>query len=174
MSLFILRHEIAEERCPHNFPDDSRRPLTDKGEDRILKICEALQKLKLRFDVILTSPFHRARSTAEIVARRMRSNKPPRLCEELKPGGDIEALIREIKILRPGINDILVVGHEPDLSHLVSRLISGRPEALLELKKGGLAKLRFPRTHQPGHFATLAWLLTPRQLLLLAGSPAVD
>jgi phosphohistidine phosphatase SixA len=47
MNLFILRHGIAVERDPVSFPDDSRRPLTLKGEDRLKTICEAMEALEL-------------------------------------------------------------------------------------------------------------------------------
>ncbi len=68
MNLFILRHGISVERDPVSFPDDSRRPLTLKGEERVRLICEAMQALELSFDHILSSPYLRASKTAEIVA----------------------------------------------------------------------------------------------------------
>ena len=54
MNLFFLRHGIAVDRDPQSFPDDSRRPLTLKGEDRIRLVCDAIQSLGLNFDHILS------------------------------------------------------------------------------------------------------------------------
>lgn len=167
MNLFILRHGIAVERDPHSFPDDSRRPLTMKGEDRIRLICDAMQALELSFDCILSSPYLRASQTAEIVAATLGLRKNLEFSDELKPEGDLKALVRHVNRLQPVPENILLVGHEPDLSELVSQLISGEPKAAIDLKKGGLARLEIETQLRPGPCATLAWLLTPKQMALM-------
>jgi len=170
MNLFILRHGIAVERDPKSFPDDSRRPLTLKGEDRIRLVCDAIQGLDISFDQILSSPFLRARQTADIVASELNLRDVLGFRDELKPGGDFKALIRQINLLRPAPENVLLVGHEPDLSHLISQLISGQGEALIDLKKGGFAKLEIKERLRPARCATLNWLLTPKQMALMVVS----
>lgn len=170
MDLFILRHGIAVERDAKSFPDDSRRPLTLKGEDRIRLVCKAIRGLDISFGQILSSPFLRARQTADIVASELNLRNTLRFLDELKPGGDFTALIRRINLLRPAPENILLVGHEPDLSHLISQLISGQGEALVDLKKGGLAKLEIAARLRPTRCASLSWLLTPKQTALMVGS----
>jgi phosphohistidine phosphatase len=59
----------------------------------------------------------------------------------------------------------LLVGHEPDLSRLISVLISGTPDVALVMKKGGLAKVHC-LSAEPGH-ARLEWLLGPKHLCRL-------
>ncbi len=167
MNLFILRHGIAVERDPVSFPDDSRRPLTLKGEDRVRLICDAMQALELSFDRILSSPYRRASQTAEIVATALTLKKVLEYRDELIPEGEPKGLIRYINQLKPMPENLLLVGHEPHLSGLVSQLISGEPRAAIDLKKGGLAKLETQAPLRLGPCATLAWLLTPKQLALM-------
>ncbi len=167
MNLFILRHGISVERDPVSFPDDSRRPLTLKGEERVRLICEAMQALELSFDHILSSPYLRASKTAEIVATALALKKVLEFRDELTPEGDPKALVRYINQLRPMPENLLLVGHEPSLSGLLSQLISGEPTAAIDLKKGGLAKLEIEAQLRLGPCATLAWLLTPKHMALM-------
>ena len=68
MELFILRHGIAELRDASSSMKDSERSLTLEGERKTRRIAKGMEALALSFDVILTSPFRRARQTADIVA----------------------------------------------------------------------------------------------------------
>jgi len=61
----------------------------------------------------------------------------------------------------------LLVGHEPYLSQLIALLSSGGTSATIDMKKGGLCKLETEGLEY-GHCATLQWLLTPRQMELIA------
>src|ERR1035438_4666613 len=72
MNLFILRHGIAVEPGTHGYEKDADRPLTPEGERKLLQIAEAMEALDLTFDLILSSPYLRARQTAEIVAEALR------------------------------------------------------------------------------------------------------
>lgn len=167
MNLFFLRHGVAVERDPQSFPDDSRRPLTLKGEDRVRLVCDALQALELSFDAILSSPFLRARQTAEIIAGSLGLRRTLQFHNDLTPTGDPKVLLRFVNRLAPKPENLLLVGHEPYLSELLSVLISGQADALIDLKKNGLAKIEVTQRLKLGRCATLNWLLTPRQLALL-------
>jgi len=58
---------------------------------------------------------------------------------------------------------VLVVGHEPGLSRLISVLTSGQARTSIDLKKGALCKLTAAALEYD-RCATLEWLLTSRQL----------
>lgn len=167
MNLFFLRHGVAVERDPQSFPDDSRRPLTLKGEDRVRLACDALQALELSFDAILSSPFLRSRQTAEIIAGSLGLRRALQFHNHLTPTGNPQALLRFVNRISPKPENLLLVGHEPYLSELLSVLISGQADALIDLKKNGLAKIEVTQRLKLGRCATLNWLLTPRQLALL-------
>ncbi|HWU41779.1 MAG TPA: histidine phosphatase family protein, partial [Bdellovibrio sp.] len=71
MELIIIRHAVAEERedfVKKNL-EDQLRPLTLKGRKRMQKICVKLRDYVKGFDVIVSSPFTRARQTAEILSQ---------------------------------------------------------------------------------------------------------
>ena len=62
-----------------------------------------------------------------------------------------------------------MVGHEPDLSELVSLLLTARADAAaIHMKKGGVACLLLEGGVRPGS-AQLRWLVTPK-ILRFAGS----
>jgi phosphohistidine phosphatase len=168
MNLFIMRHGIAVDRDPASFPDDSHRPLTLKGEDRVRLIADAMRALELSFDHILSSPHLRASQTAEIVANALGAKEQLEFTDTLVPEGDAKALIRVVNQLKPAPENVLLVGHEPFLSQLISVLIAGHPDAAIDLKKGGLARLDLEGGLRHGKCAELAWLLTPKQLAQLA------
>src|SRR5579862_6482554 len=119
MNIFILRHGLAVEAGACGFTKDSERPLTPKGRRKLRKIGRTMRKLELSFDCILSSPYMRARQTAEIIADRLGLGKKLELSEELTPGGSYRKLIDEIKQRDPQPDDLLLVGHEPYLSELI-------------------------------------------------------
>jgi len=167
MNIFILRHGIAVEPGTHGFENDADRPLIPKGERRLRSTAAAMKKLELSFDLILSSPFVRAKQTAEIVATELKLKKRIEFFEGLVPGGNPRALIHALNELKPAPENVLLVGHEPYLSRLISLLVSGHADAVIEMKKGGLCKLEVVELRL-GQCARLAWLLTPSQMELMA------
>ncbi len=167
MNLFLLRHGLAVEREEFHFASDHLRPLTLKGKRQLSKITAAMRVMELRFEVILSSPFVRAQQTAEIMAADLKLREQLIFVDELKPGGDAKKLVFRILGLKKFPENILLVGHEPDLSELISLFVTGKTGAGFALKKAGLAKLEIEKL-RAGKCATLAWLLTPAQMKLLA------
>jgi len=159
MEIYILRHGIAVERGTPGYKRDGDRPLTEEGVEKMRQIAKAMREMDLQFDVIFSSPYVRAKATADIVAETLGENVT--LTDSLLPEADPPELIDEINDEKP--QRVLLVGHEPDLSALISTLICGKRNADIELKKGGIAKLT-AETLTYGKCATLNWLLTPKQL----------
>ena len=164
MDLYILRHAIAVERGTPGYNDDSLRPLTDKGAKKMRRIAEGMLTLDLSFDAILSSPFIRAKQTAEIVAEAFHARKQLEYSPHLETGGDPEKLIGDINGRYDSDATLMLVGHEPYLSGLVSMLVAGTGSVAIVLKKGGLCKLAVSGLHY-GRCATLEWLLSPAQLV---------
>jgi phosphohistidine phosphatase len=164
MDLFILRHAIAAE--PGEFKNDFERALTPDGEQKLRRVTKAMRNLQLSFDLIISSPYVRARETAEIVAAALALGKKVQLWETLGADGNARELIAEVRALSPAPESILLVGHEPYLSSLVSLLVCGSTKACVTLKKSGLCKLTVDNL-RPARCARLEWLLTPRQMLLM-------
>jgi len=167
MDVFLLRHGIAEEPAARSGRPDSGRRLTDKGIQRVRQIARAMQELELEFDLILASPFPRARETAEIVAAVLHFEDRLQLTGHLAIPPSSSKLLGQINGTQPLPKSVLLVGHEPHLSGLASLLLAGTPSVELILKKGGLCKLEVSGL-QAARCASLAWLLTPRQMLLMS------
>jgi phosphohistidine phosphatase len=167
MELYLLRHGIAVERGTRGFEDDFARPLTAKGRRQLRKTAAAMKRLGRHFDLILASPLLRAKQTADIIAAELNLKKRVKYSNALAPGGLASILLRQLGRVKPAPEKILLVGHEPDLSRLISVLVTGSLQLQLDLKKGGLCKLE-AETLRAGPCAALVWLLTPKQMKLMA------
>ncbi|HUG09748.1 MAG TPA: histidine phosphatase family protein [Opitutaceae bacterium] len=167
MNLYILRHAIAAHPGDRGMPaglSDFDRPLTAEGRRKLRLSIAGIEALGVRPDLVVTSPLVRAVQTAEIFAKIVGIRRAALVVSALlAPGGNRRELIREIDRLAQQTSDILLVGHEPDLGELIGLLCAGSASATFELKKGGLAKLESAKLRH-GRCATLAWLLTPKQL----------
>jgi len=166
MNLYLLRHGLAVERDEFDYANDAARQLTPKGTKQLRTITAALRAMELRCDVILSSPLVRARQTAEIIAAELKLKKRLALANELKPGGAVKKLVQKISGLKSVPENMLLVGHEPDLGELISLFVTGHAGGGFALRKGGLAKLEIEK-FRAGKCATLTWLLTPAQMKLM-------
>jgi phosphohistidine phosphatase len=167
MEIFLLRHGLAVERGTPVFKDDSTRPLLPKGKKQLKKTTRAMREMELEFDLFLSSPYVRARETAEIVAAGLKGRQHLKFSDALAAEKDPLHLVGELQKIKPAPKTILLVGHEPFLSRLISLLVTGGPDLQMDFAKGGLAKLEVDIL-RTGKCAVLAWLLTPRQMKLMA------
>jgi phosphohistidine phosphatase len=166
MNLYILRHAIAVEPGTPGNAKDADRPITPEGERKTRQAARAMEALKLSFDLILSSPYKRARQTAEIVARKLTAHKRLELTNSLTPGGSPRKLVELLNALKPAPDSVMLVGHEPYLSELISLLVAGDQSLCLVMKKGGLCRLSV-ESLKYGRCAALEWLLTPKQMGLM-------
>jgi phosphohistidine phosphatase len=166
MELYIIRHAISEPLGKHNEFSDEKRSLTDAGRDRMREAAKGLRALAVQFDLILTSPLIRAIQTAEIIAAALNVGiREIRETSSLAPGASAGDLFTEIKS-HTGVESVALVGHQPDLGLLVSGII-GSAAPSIQLKKGGVCCVNISET-VPALRGDLVWLLTPKQLRLLA------
>ena len=161
MKLYLLRHGDAADPLDPRYSTDELRPLTAKGIKRTRQLANGLRQMEISFDVILSSPLVRAKQTAEIVARSLKLEKQLRFTNHLAPNGAYVDVIAQVENARATAKNVLLVGHEPLLSGLISLLCSGGPLLGLTLKKGGLCRLEVA-TLKASRCALLEWLLTPR------------
>jgi phosphohistidine phosphatase len=157
--IYLVRHAIAEERGDA-YPDDSLRPLTAKGTARFRKIAKRLVELDVSVDVIVSSPFVRARQTADILAGALRSHPPIVESRGMEPNAgypQLRALLDEHR----EAGGIALVGHNPSIGKFAARLIG--LDGSLDLKKGGVCRIDFETLPSPGP-GRLRWLAVPRML----------
>jgi phosphohistidine phosphatase len=156
-TLYFLRHGLAFAREEWT-DDDALRPLTGKGKKQMKRSAEKIDDLQLELDLILTSPLVRAFQTAEIVARQLSLEEHLVQEERLAPGFNYQALA-SIASDHSEAEEVLLVGHEPDLSSTLRDLVGG---GKLVCKKGGLARVDITN-HDPLE-GELVWLLPPKLL----------
>ncbi len=160
MNLYILRHADAAKRDEEKFADDNQRPLVKKGKNKTDKMARFLRKRKSRVSLILTSPSLRCLEAAKRIRKELKLSKEQVITLDcLLPEGSNADLIADIKN-KYLVDSLLVVGHDPNLSLLISQLVTGTPDLLIDLKKGGLCKLAIDELTD-GKCATLEILLTP-------------
>ena len=158
--LYLIRHGVAAERG-ETYPDDTKRPLTSRGIQKLKREAKALNALDVSFDVILTSPLVRARQTAEALASGLRVPPPVINAPSLAPGGTHNAIVDELAKQSHRRKRMAVVGHEPGIGELAARLLGLRKP--VEFKKGAICRIDVTALPPTGP-GQLRWLLTPRML----------
>jgi phosphohistidine phosphatase len=149
MKLYVMRHGPAEDQAPSG--QDSDRSLSPSGRSRVRSVAKALLEYDEEPFAIVTSQLVRAVQTAEIVAVAAKLAERGGAVEvhrELAPGGEAFELARTLA--REGRKRVMLVGHEPDLSALVSALLGDFDQPFekamvvgIQLTSGGAARLRF-------------------------------
>lgn len=120
--IWLLRHGDAEQGHP-----DEQRQLTEKGERQSRAAGEALKALGAHPELCLSSPKVRAVQTAELACEAL--GIEVRVDNRLR-GGSFDP--RE---LAAGLDEVLLVGHEPDFSDAIHAVTAES----VELKKGAFA-----------------------------------
>lgn len=168
MQLLVIRHAIAEDRDTFGSSgrDDSERPLTAAGRDKMRCAAAGLRRVVPKIDLLASSPYVRAMQTAEIVAAAYGIDDIKQV-DALVPDAPLQQFLTWAQ--RKSTADVVaIVGHEPHLGELVTWLLSGLPESRVEMKKGGAGLLEF--AGQPGAgLGVLRWLMTAGQLRDVAG-----
>jgi phosphohistidine phosphatase len=156
--LYIVRHGIAVPPGTPGIPDDERL-LTSKGEKRVRQIARGLVRLDLKLDRIVTSPLPRARATAEIIADVLDARKILDTSNVLQTGTAAAAVGRWLR--ERNDDRLMIVGHNPTLSDLVSLLVLGATQPpICDLKKGGIAALT--RAAAATGLYEIHWIASPR------------
>jgi phosphohistidine phosphatase len=149
MQLYFLRHGEAD--WPGWTRPDDERPLTDFGKKEVRQVAKFLNRLKVKPDLIVSSPLPRALQTAEIAAEQLRTKL--RKDEALEPGFGMKELKTVLERHRSKV--LMLVGHEPDFSSVISALTG----ASVKLSKAGVALVDIdPETEQ----GRLLWLFPPK------------
>lgn len=173
MKIVLFRHGIAEDRevfARTGLPD-SERPLTGKGEQKTRRAAVGLVSVLATVEVIGTSPYTRARQTADIVARACAEagRKPEQgVVDAMQPGGGPPEICRWLAD-KDADAIVVLVGHEPDLSQLAAWLTSGEPDSFMRFRKAGACLINFPSRPVQGS-GELLWLMPPAVLQRLAAA----
>jgi len=157
MEIYILRHGIAEE--PRAGMKDADRALTPEGKKKLREVLQVMKGAGVQPELILTSPFRRARETAEIAAEILQHKEPLVPCSSLIPTADPGAAWSEIRVHKSA-ESLLLASHEPLCSRLIAMLLAS-PNLLIDVKKGSITRIDVDSfgAHPRG---VLKWVLTPK------------
>jgi phosphohistidine phosphatase len=165
MNLYVLRHASAGVRRAD--PSiDAKRPLDKEGKEQCLLIGRYLTALRLQFDVILSSPLKRALQTASLVGTEVAYDSKIQIAEALSPAGTVAGFQTLLGTLA-SYENVLVVGHNPNLPTFVGALICAPRPASIRMRKGAIA--RVDCSQRPGQLISL---VDPRVLRLVYASAA--
>jgi phosphohistidine phosphatase len=128
MDLVIWRHADAVDGYP-----DHERELSAKGRQQAKHMAAWLNARLPADATLLVSPAVRAQQTAAALKRAFNT------CDAIEPGADYTAVFDAHATLGAPQSDgvTLIVGHQPTLGQVASRLLTGA-EGDLSIKKGAV------------------------------------
>ncbi|MGZ0078374.1 phosphohistidine phosphatase SixA [Methylomonas sp. YC3] len=139
MLITFLRHATAEVGGL-SLPD-SDRALIDKGEKQVKRIAAFCLANGLIPESIYCSPLLRAQQTARILNQSLPGSPAPQTVSWLAIETATPTILTELsKLAQRGISDAWLVGHEPDFSTTISRLLGTTPDNIV-IKKASLTRL---------------------------------
>ena len=133
--VFVVRHAKALKREDWK-GDDCKRPLTKEGVEEFRRFIEWLKPVFPERVRVISSPCERALKTAEVLGELLKVKV--KVDERIKPDAEPEDYLAVIKENR---GDLILVGHEPDISLFLNAITCLSPSKLA-FKKGAVAELR--------------------------------
>jgi phosphohistidine phosphatase len=153
MELYLVQHGMARSEA-----EDPSRGLTPEGQREAERAAEFLAPLRLELDHIEHSGKLRARQTAEILAARLLPAKGTQEVTGLAPNDDVAPISAR---LEQESKNVMLVGHLPHLSRLVSRLLGlGGSRVVVRFQMGGVVRL----DHDEAGQWMVRWVLPPEVL----------
>jgi phosphohistidine phosphatase len=166
MIVFFLRHASAGQHMA-NSKKDEKRALDKDGIEQCGYVGRALAALVVQVDTVISSPLKRATQTASLVGNEMGYEGKLQIEDALRPGASYTDFQRMLDKYAK-MESVMVVGHNPNLSEFLGRLVSeGTCEASVDLKKGAVARVEVTR-----NTGNLQWCLTPKILRTLHAATA--
>ncbi len=120
LNLSLLRH--AKSDWNNSIHDDMDRPISLKGINKTLKICDFLKKKKLSFDEVFCSPSKRTRDTLDIIVKPLVNEPSIYFSKNLYHTSTIN--IFDTVMLEATKQKVLIVSHQPLLSNSIDNFFT--------------------------------------------------
>lgn len=144
MNLYLMRHCLPEP----GEQMDSERGLSDDGKQQVADMAAFMVRQVGRCDIVISSPFARTVETAEPMADALGCHVATTTL--LEPNQKPEDAWKEIERLAQQSQDVLIVGHHPEIGHLADFITGG---AHIKFDHGAIALIADQH---------LLWLVTPQ------------
>lgn len=149
MKIYLVQHGESKPET-----EDPSRPLTDKGRNEVESVARHIASLGLEVSQIWHSGRLRAKQTADILAQHL---MPPRGVNQQEGLGPLDDPEKAKELLLQVRESLLIVGHLPHLSKLVSLLILGETDKeVIRFRMGGMVCLA-----RSGDSWLIDWAITP-------------
>ncbi len=160
MRLYLVQHGTA---LPKD--EDPERPLSENGHADVSRIASFLARSRLPLTRVLHSGKLRARQTAQHFADVAGPDCVIEQCAApIAPNDSIEDLLTAVESWPEDAagGDVMVVGHLPFMSKMVSRLVSGQEDnVVVHFQPGTVVALE--RGENGGGWS-VAWVVRPELL----------
>lgn len=133
MEVYLIQHGEAKSEA-----EDPLRALTDKGKEEVLSSAGQFKAMGLKVSKVFHSGKLRAKQTATLFAKELgiKEVKEIKGLAPLDDPNEAKRLIEESK------EPLMIVGHLPHLSRLVSSLVIGEPEReVIKFRMAGVVGL---------------------------------
>jgi phosphohistidine phosphatase len=154
MEIYLVRHGEYIDLGSETLEQDSQNQLSEAGVAKLQRQAQTLAEWQLPVERIVTSPFVRAKQTAEILAEGLAV--PVEEHAALIRTHFNVAGLRQILKEYTQIQHLMLVGHESDLSTVAADVVGG---GTLELARGGIIRVALDTLDPPQ--GRLVWLLSP-------------
>ena len=159
--LQIMRH--AKSEWGVGLSSDQERPLAKQGLKDAKRVGRAITKMDAMPDLILSSPAVRARTTAEAAKKAGRWDAPIEIVSSFY-GGDWSDVVEGVLSSGATADRILVAGHEPTWSDLVSVLTGGSLIAMPTAAVACISVIGPTWSRLGASCAELQWHISPKML----------
>lgn len=119
-TLALIRHAKSSWDDPGQ--KDIDRPLNARGERNAPEMGQRLATRQQKPDLLLSSPARRARETARVLAGAIGYPVNALKIEHSLYLADTQRLMKLVRGLDKGLNEVWIVGHNPDLTDFANSL----------------------------------------------------
>jgi phosphohistidine phosphatase SixA len=140
MLITCLRHATAQMQMMSI--NDAERELIKKGVSQIRRVAKFCHKNGLLPTSLYSSPLVRAEQTANLLQAYLPDCPVVQVVDWLALGFEPQNTCASLRMLeKSGGKDVWLVGHEPDISGLLARLLNA-PKDFIEIKKASLTRIQ--------------------------------
>ncbi|MCK5153584.1 MAG: phosphohistidine phosphatase SixA [Spirochaetales bacterium] len=135
MYLYLIQHALSKSK-----EEDPERGITDTGKAETEKIAQYFKSLNPEIHVIWQSGKKRAKETAEIFAHILGIDNRILEHSNLSPNDPIEPVTAALEKMH---KDVIIMGHLPFLSRLMSYLTTGTDSCqIIKFENSGIICLK--------------------------------
>ena len=134
MEIYLVQHGESKSEA-----EDPERPLTDKGKEEAESVARCIAQSGVEVAQVFHSGRLRAKQTAELFAQYL---SPPQGVKDEKGLGPLDDPDEARRLIQQAERPLMIVGHLPHLSRLVSLLILDSPDReVIKFTMGGVVCL---------------------------------